>query len=214
MVRNVGRSWGGLAHTAQRIRDQRAEAAAVAVVTQSLTEQGVRIIARAGGYYDKPTYKEVGTLRNKGEKAALSPTTHASCAGHAAYIDRDGDPVAVFVCTDPKTNNHLKAAASADPDAPTAEKAPSMRMRARAAKSSRTTRPGAALRPSGASGWRRLPPARPRPRARLSSSPGSWSATSTCSPRPQTSATPWPRSGWASSSSAASTDRPEPTSTP
>lgn len=126
LARNVGRSWGGLAHTAQRIRDQRAEAAAVAMVTQSLTEQGVRIIARASGYYDKPTYKEVGTLRNKGEKAALSPTTHAACPGHAAYIDKDGAPVAVFVCTDPKANSHLKIAEAHDPNqekAPVEEKA-------------------------------------------------------------------------------------------
>lgn len=117
LARNVGSSWGGgLAHTAQRIRDQRAEAAAVAVITEALTEQGVRIIARASGYYDKPTYKEVGTLRNKGEKAALSPTTHASCPGHAAYIDKDGTPVAVFVCTDPKANSHLKIAEPQDPN--------------------------------------------------------------------------------------------------
>ncbi|KRC43017.1 hypothetical protein ASE15_03410 [Oerskovia sp. Root22] len=40
LTRNAGKSWGDLKHTAQRIRDQRTEAAAVAAITQELTERG------------------------------------------------------------------------------------------------------------------------------------------------------------------------------
>ena len=106
LTRQAGR--GRLAHTAQRIRDQRREDAAVAAITTTLTGQGVTV-RRAPGYYED-SVKALTVLRAKGSSAPLSAEEHAACPGHAAYIDTDGEPVGVFVCTDYKAHGHQRIA--------------------------------------------------------------------------------------------------------
>jgi ParB family chromosome partitioning protein len=107
LTREAARGWGNLRHTAQRIRDQRAEAAAVAALTATLTEQGVTIRPRPA-YYQATTQQPLDALRAKGTTEPLTIEAHAPCPGHAAYIDTDGEPTAVFVCADYKTHGHLK----------------------------------------------------------------------------------------------------------
>lgn len=108
LTRQAGRGWGSLAHTAQQIRDKRAEDAAVAAITEALTAQGVTV-RRAPGYYENEV-KALDSLRAKGSRAPLTPADHAACPGHAAYVDTDGEPVAVYVCTDYKTHGHQRIA--------------------------------------------------------------------------------------------------------
>ena len=75
---------GGFDHVAQRARDQRVEREAIAAVEQTLTANGLTVVSR-------------DILRGKAErldsltddpdtKTPLTPDTHASCPGHAAYI--------------------------------------------------------------------------------------------------------------------------------
>ena len=105
-----------LAHEAQRIRDERIEAEKVAKVREDLTAQGVTITHQPG-YWDT-LVKALDELRAKGSKDALTAETHATCPGHAAYVNKDDEPVAVFVCKDYKAHGHLRIAAPANPDAP------------------------------------------------------------------------------------------------
>src|SRR5215213_3050468 len=39
-----------------------------------------------------------------GTGQTITPKKHASCPGHAAYLDEDGTPV--YVCTNPEENGH------------------------------------------------------------------------------------------------------------
>ena len=105
---------GGFDHLAQRLRDERAEAAARAQVVDELTAAGVTVIERPG-WMDAASAVEDLT---DSDGRPLTVDGHADCAGHAAYvgshwsgygddIDHDeGMYVAVYVCTDPAAHGH------------------------------------------------------------------------------------------------------------
>ncbi|MGH3718708.1 MAG: hypothetical protein ACRDRI_07680 [Pseudonocardiaceae bacterium] len=76
-------------HIAHRLRDDREETRLREQLTATLTEQGVTIIERPGALFD-------GTIRRLADLRASPDTTpgteltaqdHASCPGHAAFID-------------------------------------------------------------------------------------------------------------------------------
>jgi len=79
------RRWGASpAHIAQRIRDERADAAREAEYVESLRAQGVTVLdPRAEGYTGRP----VLALRDA-EGQGLTTETHSECPGHAAVIGR------------------------------------------------------------------------------------------------------------------------------
>lgn len=105
----------GFDHLAQRLRDDRTEAAAIARAAQELTATGVKVI-------DKPPYtgkaKRVEDLL--AGKKQLTVDAHVSCPGHAAYVQgewvatEDGDDpgsfelrtTPVYVCTDYAQHGH------------------------------------------------------------------------------------------------------------
>jgi ParB family chromosome partitioning protein len=100
-------------HVAQRLRDDREETRLRAEATARLVEQGVSVI-------DEPdTYG--GPIRPLSELRAsaktqpgtrLTPSRHAKCPGHAAYLDYSSRrPVdkrveVVYVCTDYRAHEH------------------------------------------------------------------------------------------------------------
>jgi ParB family chromosome partitioning protein len=122
---------GGFEHLAQRLRDERAEAAGIAKVANALTEAGVRVI-------DRPAWsgRAIDLIRLvSGTGEEISAKDHATCPGHAAYVkaqwvadndddDEDGEDgdddneaeygdreshveyVTLYVCTDPPANGH------------------------------------------------------------------------------------------------------------
>lgn len=118
---------GGFNHVAQRLRDERTEAAAVAASTAAFAEQGLTIVARPA--YNDPKAKRLDQLLHDGED--LTAEAHAACPGHAAFVvtewryadeqvDAEGgiaddvDPDAeatlhvdpVYVCTDFAAHGH------------------------------------------------------------------------------------------------------------
>lgn len=113
---------GQFAHTAQRLRDARAEAQELARAALALTEKGVTVVPQPS-YGDKSV---VSLDRLRTEGVAVEVQAHASCPGHAAYVtaewewtetqDNDEDDgeqgeqvrtvTAVYVCTDYKANGH------------------------------------------------------------------------------------------------------------
>jgi ParB family chromosome partitioning protein len=96
------------AHTAQRIRDERAEHQAVEALTDELTQAGTSVIDQPA--YDNKTIRRLTDLATLDGQARtpLTPEDHATCPGRAAYIARNyHGPVAVHACTDPATNGHV-----------------------------------------------------------------------------------------------------------
>jgi len=96
------------AHVAQRLRDDREEAQAVADLTATLIEAGTPVIERPS-YDDKAIKRlvELATLDGD-ERTPLTPQAHAECPGRAAWIDNGWQGVqAIHVCTDPKGNGHV-----------------------------------------------------------------------------------------------------------
>jgi len=112
---------GGFEHLAQRLRDERAEAAGIAKVVDALTEAGVRVVERPS-WTDSAKRLEA-LVSPEGED--ISEENHASCPGHAAYVlshwvdgEYDGDDeedgeqegalgyAATYVCTDPASHGH------------------------------------------------------------------------------------------------------------
>ena len=74
----------GFDHSAQRLRDARADAAAIAVMAEKLTAEGVCIVERPG--YDDKTALRLDRLAGKEGGRPYNKATHATCAGHAAYL--------------------------------------------------------------------------------------------------------------------------------
>ncbi|VTR78957.1 ParB/RepB/Spo0J family partition protein [Cellulomonas hominis] len=114
LTRKASHGWD-LRHAAQQIRDRRTEDAAVAALTATLTEQGITIVARPGLYMTTPM-RALDALRAKGSTEPLTIETHATCPGHAAYIDTDNDVTPMFVCTDHRAHGHTKIAAECTDD--------------------------------------------------------------------------------------------------
>lgn len=95
-------------HVAQRLRDERTEAQAIADLTAALIEAGTPVIDRPTPQ-DKTTKRltELATLDGD-ERTALTPETHEQCPGRAAWVTTSWDgPRAVHVCTDPAGHGHV-----------------------------------------------------------------------------------------------------------
>jgi ParB family transcriptional regulator, chromosome partitioning protein len=98
LIASAKASEGDFAHALQRARDEREAAAQVAAMQAELAEASVQVIDRPG-YDDRRTIKGLDELAtDKGKQ--ITPASHASCAGHAAYIANDWrGPRIVYVCT-------------------------------------------------------------------------------------------------------------------
>lgn len=114
---------GGFAHTAQRLRDRRAEqaelAATKAAAEQELAAAGVRVIEEPDEDVETNA-TELEQLTHDG--ADLDETNHAECPGHGAYLvqawvypDPDDESghrspylgwSPLYVCTDPAAHGH------------------------------------------------------------------------------------------------------------
>ena len=120
---------GGFDHLAQRLRDDRAEAAGIAKVANALAEAGVRVVDRPS--WSGPAIELIRLVSGTGEE--ISVKGHATCPGHAAYVEsqwvadsKDDDEdeadddlvegvreghveyVTTYVCTDPPANGHRR----------------------------------------------------------------------------------------------------------
>ena len=104
---------GRFEHQLQSLRDQRDEDALIAQAIEALTAAGVAVI-------DRPRWTD-DTVDLESLVANVDDVTeesHASCPGHAAYVeslidDRHGDERLVvettYVCTDPVAYGHFEA---------------------------------------------------------------------------------------------------------
>ncbi|WP_457255970.1 ParB/RepB/Spo0J family partition protein [Pedococcus sp. P5_B7] len=109
----------GFDHTAQRLRDAREDAAASAAMTEELTANGVRVVERLS--HDDKTALRLDRLAAKEGGRAYTKATHATCAGHAAYLvatiewekNEKGKQIRVrkaephYVCTDWRASGHV-----------------------------------------------------------------------------------------------------------
>ncbi len=110
---------GGFDHLAQRLRDQRADAAARAEATAAFTAAAGVTVVDPPPYDPKTSMKRLDQLTADGE--VLTPQMHAQCPGHAAWLeeewvsnggDEDDDDswsrgwVPVYVCTDYQAHGH------------------------------------------------------------------------------------------------------------
>jgi ParB family chromosome partitioning protein len=111
-------------HVAQRARDDKARQQAQNQAAAALVEAGVTVIDRPG--YDDKTIKELREIRlvkRNGDPKVNPPTEaeHATCPGHAAYvnayyyeadvIDDEDQPEelelhVIYLCTDPERYGH------------------------------------------------------------------------------------------------------------
>jgi ParB family chromosome partitioning protein len=98
---------GGFDHVAQRLRDERTERQARAIVIGELELAGVRVLERPQW---SDAAKRLETLRDNGEPIDFD--AHATCPGHAAFVeerwtaDESSEFVTAYVCTDPTTYGH------------------------------------------------------------------------------------------------------------
>jgi ParB family chromosome partitioning protein len=108
-------------HVAQRLRDEAAEAAAREALVGQLTQAGVAMVDHTdyvfGGKIDLVDHLRPTPDAEPGTE--LSAEDHATCPGHAAFLDtgsRWGSQdrfTAVFVCTDWRANGHARRNAPA-----------------------------------------------------------------------------------------------------
>ncbi|MFK3984510.1 ParB/RepB/Spo0J family partition protein [Micromonospora sp. NPDC050397] len=76
---------GGFDHHAQQLRDARADAAAKAEATAALTAAGITVVDPPGWHNE--TVKRLSELKQGEEQ--ITEDNHASCPGHAAFLDDD-----------------------------------------------------------------------------------------------------------------------------
>ena len=94
-----------LAYWAERIRQDRARAAAIAAMTAEYAATGIRVVT------DEDDAERLSMLADAGEdvpyseREALDPEAHTACAGHAVTIRAWGELVAVPVCTTPTVHS-------------------------------------------------------------------------------------------------------------
>ncbi|WP_307961842.1 hypothetical protein [Salinispora arenicola] len=74
---------GGFDHEAQKLRDARAEAAAKAETAAALAAAGISVVDRPAWNDEK--VKRLSELKHGEEQ--LTEENHASCPGHAAFLD-------------------------------------------------------------------------------------------------------------------------------
>jgi ParB family chromosome partitioning protein len=95
-------------HVAQRLRDDRTEAQAIATVADELATVGVPVIDQPA--YDEKTIKRLVDLAtiDGDSRTPLTPEAHTQCPGRAAWITSTWQGVrVVHVCTDPTANGHV-----------------------------------------------------------------------------------------------------------
>ncbi|WFG47282.1 chromosome partitioning protein ParB [Pseudonocardia alni] len=104
-----------LAHTAQRLRDTRAERALCAELEDQLREDGVTVLSRDDAGHD--TAMTLARLRPSGDDPSgteLTEDAHRDCPGHAATVtvrfdfDQGRTAHTLWVCTDPATHGHVE----------------------------------------------------------------------------------------------------------
>lgn len=96
----------GLAHEAQRIRDERADKAARQVIEDELRGRGLTVIADPG--WSEKKIKPLTELVD-GDGVALTEEAHAACPGRVAWLRRWGGNKPTFGCSDPKIYGHKPA---------------------------------------------------------------------------------------------------------
>jgi ParB family chromosome partitioning protein len=151
---------GGFEHLAQRLRDERTEAAERAKAADDLVAAGVTVIDRP--HWTDPS-KDLDDLRDA-DGDPLAVEAHASCPGHAAYVDAywtdhyDGtndedEPVEfgpVYVCTDPDAYGHQsrwqRSVATEDPEPTDEDKAAAAAERRRVVANNKAWRSAEAVR--------------------------------------------------------------------
>ena len=98
----------------RRDKKQRAEASRAA-----LKKDGVTVVGEPKGwpYYSEEArvvdlapastdHSPADDTAGAGEPTAFTPEAHATCPGHAAFLDKDGQPV--FICRNPEAHAHLR----------------------------------------------------------------------------------------------------------
>ncbi|KQU67370.1 ParB N-terminal domain-containing protein [Phycicoccus sp. Root101] len=109
----------GFDHTAQRLRDARLDATAIAAMTETLTAKGVRVVERPA--YDDHSTRTLDRLAATEGGRAYNKATHATCEGHVAYLsvttawekDEKGKEVRLrkaephYVCTTWRAAGHV-----------------------------------------------------------------------------------------------------------
>lgn len=121
-----------LAHTAQRLRDTRAERALCAELEDQLREDGVTVLGRDDAGHG--TAMTLARLRPSGDDPSgteLTEDAHRDCPGHAATVtvrfdfDQGRTAHTLWVCTDPATHGHVerydRPSSSQKPAAPVGE---------------------------------------------------------------------------------------------
>lgn len=97
----------GLAHHAQRLRDERTQAAAARQMVEDLTAQGLTVVDRPA--WDAQT-QPLGVLVDvvDGARVSIEVDAHATCPGHVAWVrsNYNGEPQTVYGCADPAGNGH------------------------------------------------------------------------------------------------------------
>ena len=101
---------GGFDHAAQRLRDERDAEAAKAKAVDQLLAAGVRVV-KAPLY--NATAKRLAQLTATVGGDELTDAEHATCPGHAAYVDQYWNSRGklawrpAYVCTDPQAQGHV-----------------------------------------------------------------------------------------------------------
>lgn len=112
---------GLLAHQVQIVRDNLADERARARFVQTLTDNGVTILAERPVWTD-PTVASVNRLRDA-EGQTITDDEHATCPGHAVYINKPiwrDEYTTTAYCTDFTANGHHLPAIQAAANQPTA----------------------------------------------------------------------------------------------
>ncbi|GHB30922.1 MULTISPECIES: ParB/RepB/Spo0J family partition protein [Streptomyces] len=94
-------SRGHWQHAMASLRQERDEQRKRQAAVQALTDAGVKVLPRYSRSDDTAVALDQITTRLGKE---LNAKTHAQCAGHAARLDENAEPV--YFCTDPEKNGH------------------------------------------------------------------------------------------------------------
>ncbi|MFF4248986.1 ParB N-terminal domain-containing protein [Streptomyces sp. NPDC001822] len=96
-----GNTRGNWQHAMASLRQERDERRKRDAAAKTLTDAGVTVLPRYSRSDD--TARPLDQITTKLGKE-FTATTHAACAGHAARLDEDAQPV--YFCTDPEKNGH------------------------------------------------------------------------------------------------------------
>ena len=94
----------GLHHALAEERRKQEVAARKVAVRRELADADVRVVAKPKQFPYSSVEVRVSDLVADGGGGVLTAEAHRSCAGHAAFLESDGEPV--FVCRHPKDYGH------------------------------------------------------------------------------------------------------------